>query len=237
VSIAAYVAPLSHGACQPVRNSVLGQTLNDSTDIERIAKLVARNSMDLLQAPHTWSGIEIALWDLLGKKSQAPVWSLLGDEQVYPKTPYASVLFGDTAQQTLERAQRLISRGFTAAKFGWGNFGVLSVQNDRDQLDAAREGLGPDATLLVDAGQIWQEDVAAAAARLDALEEVNATWLEEPFYAGALVEYAELKKMCRSLKIAGAEAAHNAAVSTPRALSPRDKSCVDISDPATRSGM
>ena len=68
VSIAAFVTPMSHGACQPVKSSVLGQQIEDLSDIDRIARLVARNSMDLLQAQHTWSGIEIALWDLLGKK-------------------------------------------------------------------------------------------------------------------------------------------------------------------------
>ncbi len=208
-SIAAYIAPMSHGACQPVRNSVLGQRLVDAGDIERMARLVARNSMDLLQAQHTWSGIEIALWDLLGKKLQAPVWSLLGYQESFAKTPYASVLFGATPQDTLERARQLSASGYAAAKFGWGNFGALSLQDDIDQLKAAREGLGPEATLLIDAGQIWLEDVEAAAQRLPALTEVNAAWLEEPFYAGSLGEYAALKKISKSIKIAGGEAAHN----------------------------
>src|SRR3954447_26746778 len=66
-SIAAFVTPRSHGVCQPVEASVLGQTLDGPEDIARIAALVQRNSMDLLQAPHTFSGIEMALWDVLGK--------------------------------------------------------------------------------------------------------------------------------------------------------------------------
>ena len=209
VSIAAFVTPMSHGACQPVKNSVLGQQINDMSDIERIARLVARNSMDLLQAQHTWSGIEIALWDLLGNMRSEPVWRLLGYEQAYPKTPYASVLFGDTPQQTLERAQDARQRGFTAAKFGWGPFGTLSLQDDLDQLNAAREGLGPDASLLVDAGQIWGTDLGAAKARLSGLEAVGAMWLEEPFYADALSEYADLQACCQTVRIAGGEAAHS----------------------------
>ena len=67
VSIAAYVAPMSHGVCRPVRDSVLGETIDTRTTSRRIAARVAYNSMDLLQAPHTWSGIEMALWDLLGQ--------------------------------------------------------------------------------------------------------------------------------------------------------------------------
>ena len=56
--------------------------------------------------------------------------------------------------------------GFRAVKCGWGPFGRGTVQDDADQLAAAREGIGPDGILLIDAGQIWNEDVAAAEARL-----------------------------------------------------------------------
>ena len=99
VSIASLVCPMSHSACKPVRDSVLGQTLDDISDIYRIGALVRANSLDLLQAEHTLSGIDIALWDLLGKKLQAPVFQLLGYTSVYPKLPYASQLFGDTPAQ------------------------------------------------------------------------------------------------------------------------------------------
>jgi L-alanine-DL-glutamate epimerase-like enolase superfamily enzyme len=209
VSIAAFVTPMSHGVCQPVRASVLGETIDGPADIARMAANVERNSMDLLQAAHTWSGIEMALWDLLGKSRGVPVWSLLGAARSHAKTPYASVLFGDTPQQTLERAQQAIASGFRAAKFGWGPFGTGSLANDVDHLNAAREGLGPDASLLIDAGQIWVEDVEAAALRLPALEAVNTIWLEEPFGAHALDAYASLAAQCHTVRLAGGEGAHN----------------------------
>src|SRR5437868_8467371 len=66
-SIAAYICPMSHSACKPVWMSVLGQPLNDIADIARINQWVRRNSFDLLQADHTLSGIDVALWDLMGK--------------------------------------------------------------------------------------------------------------------------------------------------------------------------
>jgi L-alanine-DL-glutamate epimerase-like enolase superfamily enzyme len=78
VSIAAYVAPMSHGACRPVRASVEGREVTSPADIEAIARDITWNSMDLLQAPHTWSGVEMALWDLVGKARGEPVWRLLG---------------------------------------------------------------------------------------------------------------------------------------------------------------
>ena len=96
-SIAALVTPMSHSACKPVIASVLGQWLDDVADIARIGALVRANSLDLLQADHTYSGIDIALWDLLGKRLDAPAWHLLGIETPHPKLPYASQLFGDTA--------------------------------------------------------------------------------------------------------------------------------------------
>ena len=70
-SIAAFVAPMSHGACRPVSASVLGETLDNPDDIRRMSATVAYNSMDLLQAAHTWSGIEMAMWDLLGRAREA----------------------------------------------------------------------------------------------------------------------------------------------------------------------
>jgi len=77
-SIAAFVAAMSHGACQPVSAAVLGQDLSDLDDINRMAADVDYLCMDLPQAVHTWSGIEMALWDVLGKSRDLPVWKLLG---------------------------------------------------------------------------------------------------------------------------------------------------------------
>ena len=207
-SIAAFVTPMSHGACRPVAASVLGATLDNPDDIRRMATAVAYNSMDLLQAAHTWSGIEMALWDLLGHVRGEPCWKLLGYHRAYPKTPYASVLFGADPQQTLDRARGIAADGFRAAKFGWSPFGD-SLDGDIAHLDAAREGLGADAFLLIDAGQIFNEDVDAAALRLDAMERNRVTFFEEPFHGSAYGAYGALSKRVRTVKTAGGEAAHN----------------------------
>lgn len=210
VSIAAFVTPMSHGACRPVSASVLGRDINGPDDIRAIAADMAYNSMDLLQAAHTWSGIEMALWDLLGKARGEPAWKLLGYDRAFPKTPYASVLFGETAEMTLDRARDIRAKGFRAAKFGWAPFGA-SLEGDTAQLDAAREGLGPDGILLVDAGQVFVEDVDAAAARLAAMERNRVTWFEEPFAGDALAAYGRLARLAGdgTVGLAGGEAAHN----------------------------
>jgi L-alanine-DL-glutamate epimerase-like enolase superfamily enzyme len=207
-SIAAFVTPRSHGVCQPVSASVIGERVSDPRDILRLSQLVARNSMDLLQAAHTWSGVEIALWDLLGRKLEQPVWKLLGYQKNFAKVPYASMLMGDTPQSTLERARDARAKGFRAVKFGWGNYGTADVQDDADHVAAAREGLGPDADLLIDAGQIWGDNVELAIARIPALQKAGATWLEEPFFAHAFKAYAELAKVSGGVGLAGGEGAH-----------------------------
>jgi len=208
-SIAAFVAPMSHGACKPVRDVVLGKSLDGPDDIAALAAAVELECMDLLQAAHTWSGIEMALWDLLGKKRGVPVYELLGYPRAYPKLPYASQLFGDTAAETLAGCRSARERGFRAVKCGWGPFGRGTLAEDRDHLQAAREGLGPDGTLLIDAGQIFREDVDAAAARIGMLEEVNTTWFEEPFLGGAYDAYAALAARSGKVRLAGGEASHN----------------------------
>lgn len=207
-SIAAFVCPLSHGACQPVGASVLGQRLEGPEDIDRIASQIELYSMDLLQAPHTWSGVEIALWDLLGKAHQQPVWKLLGYRESFPKLPYASQLFGDTPAQTYELAVSARQQNFRAVKFGWGPIGRSGLKTDLEQFSAAREGLGKDALLMIDVGQIFGHDVEAAAARLPILEQLGAVWLEEPFHTSALDAYASLSRKGH-LKLAGGEGAHN----------------------------
>lgn len=209
VSIASLVAPMSHSACKPVRDSVLGQHLDSVSDIHRIGNLVRENSMDLLQTDHTLSGIDIAMWDLLGKRNSVPSYQLLGYTRTYPKTPYASVLFGDTPAETLAKAKAACASGYAAAKFGWGPYGATTVEADVDQIAAAREGLGADGILLVDAGTVWKDDLDRAMPRLAALKEFNATWLEEPFLSGALESYSTLAKAAGPVKLAGGEGSHN----------------------------
>lgn len=209
VTIAALVTPMSHSACKPVSMSVVGQTLERPEDITRIHTLVRQNSLDLLQADHALSGIDIALWDVLGKCYGEPTYRLLGYAQAYPKLPYASFLFGETAQDTYQKAKRARAAGFRAVKCGWGGFGLKTVQDDIDQVQAAREGLGPDGILCIDAGTVWQADFELARMRLDVLRAQRVTWLEEPFHTGALDVYRRLARVEDGVPLAGGEGAHN----------------------------
>jgi L-alanine-DL-glutamate epimerase-like enolase superfamily enzyme len=119
------------------------------------------------------------------------------------------VLFGDTPDETLAKARGIRAKGYRAAKFGWGPYGRSSVAADAAQVAAAREGLGDDGVLLVDAGTVWKHDIEAAAARLPALRAAGATWLEEPFVSGALDAYRDLSRRDGAAPLAAGEGSHN----------------------------
>lgn len=209
-SISSAVAPMSHSACKPVLASVLGERLDDLSDIARIGDLVRANSFDQLQMDHTLSGIDIALWDLMGKKLGEPAWRLVGYDKSCRKRPYASVLFGDTPAETHAKVRGIRQTGFLAVKLGWGPFGRGSARDDAEQVHTAREALGADGILLVDAGTVFSENVAAAAERLHALAEARAHWFEEPFHNYALDAYGELAKTSPCVALAAGEGSHNA---------------------------
>ena len=211
VGLSAWITPLSHSGCHPVIDSVLGAPLNDPSDIAKVYQSVRKNSFyGLLQSDLLISGIEIAMWDCLGRAKSEPIWRLLGYQKSYSKLPYASVLFGDTAQETKQKALAMKQAGFKAVKFGWGPFGTTTVQADSEHIFAARDGIGDDGYLMIDAGTVFKEDVEAAAARLPALHEANVYWYEEPFDGYAISSYAQLSARTPKVALAGGEGAHNA---------------------------
>jgi len=199
---------LAKGALQILEPLYRGE---NALEPERVSEKLHQNTFWLGRGgsiTHTISGIDIALWDLLGKRLGEPVWRLLGYERTYPKLPYASMLFGATPQATLEKGRAACRAGYRAAKFGWGPIGLGSAELDADHFMAAREGLGTDGILLIDIGTVWQDDVNKAALRLPALQACRATWLEEPFASGALNAYRVLAKHCGSVKLAAGEGSH-----------------------------
>ena len=211
VGLSAWITPLSHSGCHPVIDSVLGAELNDPSDIAKVYQSVRKNSFyGLLQSDLLISGIEIAMWDCLGRAKSEPIWRLLGYQKSYSKLPYASVLFGDTAQETKQKALAMKQAGFKAVKFGWGPFGTTTVKADAEHIFAARDGIGDDGYLMIDAGTVFKEDVEAAAARLPALHEANVYWYEEPFDGYAISSYAQLSARTPKVALAGGEGAHNA---------------------------
>ena len=210
VSIAVYCCPMSHGNIINIRTSLIGEAINRADDIIRLSNNVLRNGLDIQQIQHAYSGAEIALWDILGKKLGKPVYRLLAEMSdssatAYPKLPYASVLFGDTPEDTFQLAKKLHERGYGAAKFGWGPMGKFGEENDIALVRAAREGMGTDAQIMIDAGVVWGNDYDTAYKRAEAFAEFSPTWLEEPLAPDAIEAYRLLTSKNPSVPIAAGE--------------------------------
>ena len=210
VSIAVYCCPMSHSNIINIRTSLIGETFDGPDDVFRLSKKVLRNGLDIQQIQHAYSGAEIALWDIIGKKLDKPVYHLLAEmsgtsDTPHPKLPYASVLFGDTPEDTYRIAVGLCEQGYRAAKFGWGPMGKFGEENDIALVRAAREGMGTGAQIMIDAGVIWGTDYETAYQRAEAFAEFSPTWLEEPLAPDAIDAYGSLTKKNPSVPIAAGE--------------------------------
>jgi L-alanine-DL-glutamate epimerase-like enolase superfamily enzyme len=117
------------------------------------------------------SGVELALWDLLGKARGAPVYELLGG-LVQPRLRgYASLLRYETAAEVGQAVAAALGQGFTAVKLH---------QTDVASVAAAREVAGPDVDLMLDTNCPWTVEQAIATGRQ--LERYGLRWLEEPVW-------------------------------------------------------
>jgi L-alanine-DL-glutamate epimerase-like enolase superfamily enzyme len=211
VSLTAYVMPMSHSNIINIREALLGESLDSPEDVVRLRNKAGEYGLDIQQLDHAVAGADIAMWDVLGKHIGEPVWKLIGHEASHKKLPYASVLFGDDPAETRAVADSIVERDFRAAKFGWGPMGRGSLADDIGLVQAARDGLGPDAKLMVDAGVIWGNDVDTAYERAVAFADLGVTWLEEPLRTEEVGAYKALSDRVRAnginIGVAGGEGA------------------------------
>jgi len=155
---------------------------------------------------HTISGIDIALWDLLGQATGQPVGRLLGGCYRSRVRPYASLLMERPAKLT-EHLLSVKAQGFRAFKIGWGPFGRTSTAVDEAIVKAAREAVGAEAMLMVDAGAsdaFWPQGYKWARRTADMLANYAVHWFEEPLPPDALADYIQLRRRA-PLPIAGGE--------------------------------
>jgi L-alanine-DL-glutamate epimerase-like enolase superfamily enzyme len=149
------------------------------------------------------SGIDMACYDILGKASGRPVHALLGHARRDKVPAYASTLFRDTPQAMREAASRYIDNGFTAVKFGWGGFG-RDRQKDTALVQAARETLGQDRTLMIDAGWMIPRSVDETISLVQAMEPFKPFWVEEPCHPEDYAAYRAVAE-ATSIPIAAGE--------------------------------
>lgn len=155
---------------------------------------------------HAISGIDIALWDLMGKACQQPVSRLLGGNYRHKIKPYGSILFDEP--EPLRRTLRsVVERGFKAIKLGWRPFGRRSRAFDEEIVRVARDTVGDGVELMVDAGgseQFWPHGVNWARTTAEMLADYDITWFEEPLPPDDIAGYIELTRVS-PVPIAGGE--------------------------------
>jgi L-alanine-DL-glutamate epimerase-like enolase superfamily enzyme len=155
---------------------------------------------------HAISGIDIAMWDILGKVTHQPVGRLLGGRYRDRVRPYASLLMREP-RALAEHLAAVRSQGFRAFKIGWGPFGRHSFAMDVEIVRAAREAVGPESFLMVDAGAsdaFWSQDYKWAARTARMLSDYDVYWFEEPLLPDNLHDYVLLRNSS-PVPIAGGE--------------------------------
>jgi L-rhamnonate dehydratase len=182
-------APISHAIARGLRECVIG---GDPLEIEVLWDRMYQGSIFFGRggaAQQAISGIDMALWDIAGKALGQPVYKLLGGGFKTKLRAYASILFGDTPEETYEIGRRFVDQGFTGVKFGWGPIGE-SEASDLAHVRAARRALGDNVDLMIDAGLAY--DSSTALRRAQQFAEFNPFWMEEPLHPDDLEGYASL---------------------------------------------
>ena len=133
------------------------------------------------------AGLDFALWDLLGKYRQEPVWRLLGgaDRQTLPV--YSSGIPGDTSEKQVQQLEGILARSFTTAKCGSG-----SLQMQMDLIRPLSKAMSDRGTLLYDAIRFAHF-----------LQELgNVEWFEDALIPEDASGYARLTEATPGLRIA-----------------------------------
>ncbi|MBI2994480.1 MAG: mandelate racemase/muconate lactonizing enzyme family protein [Gammaproteobacteria bacterium] len=125
------------------------------------------------------AAVDIALWDIIAKAADLPLWQALGgarqaDIPIY--NTHAGWL-NYSIDQLTDEARQLVDQGYTALKM---KVGLKDSKEDRRRVAAVRKSIGDRILLMVDANQKWDLMQACEAARL--IEEFDLSWLEEPLH-------------------------------------------------------
>ena len=166
-----------------VAQSLIG---TDPLDIEGRARQMKK------MLPHnttTRSAFEIALWDVLGKAANLPLFAVLGGRQRTIATDNTAGI--DTPEVMAERAAGFKARGFEAVKIKLGT----DVRTDIARMAAIRAAVGQDFQIRIDANQGWSRTDAMT--MLKALEAYNPALVEQPLVKPDIDGLAMLRKSTR----------------------------------------
>ena len=134
------------------------------------------------------SGVDIALWDILGKVRGLPIYQLLGGKCRDKVPVYATALYPEEPSRVARRARGFADQGFHCVKIKVG----FDLDQDIRIVRAVRQELGKGFIIMTDANQGYSVDVALKAS--DAFAECGAFWLEEPLFAEDIEGHAILRE-------------------------------------------
>ena len=121
------------------------------------------------------SAIDIALWDLRGRREGQPLWRMAGGASNRSRAYRGAIDLNFSLERLLANVQGFIDEGYQAVKI---KVGQPDMRDDFRRAEAVRDLLGPDRAFMVDANYGWSVDQAIAAARVFA--PLNLLWFEEP---------------------------------------------------------
>ncbi|WP_165223423.1 enolase C-terminal domain-like protein [Aquisphaera insulae] len=178
-------------------------------DVELLWELMFRSTVNIGRKGlilEAISGIDIALWDILGKATGQPVYNLLGGRTREKIRAYASYLYADRDLDRFARMARgYVEAGFTAVKmrFGYGPYdGRAGMRKNVELVRTLREAVGDDVDVMADAYMGWTAQYAIEMIRL--LDDYHLAWIEEPVLPDDLDGYARIRASTRTA-IAGGE--------------------------------
>ncbi|MEO0398123.1 MAG: enolase C-terminal domain-like protein [Pseudomonadota bacterium] len=179
------LAPLVEG-CSPFDTELLWEKMYRST------VNIGRTGLVL----EAISGVDIAIWDVIGKALGQPVYNLLGGKTRERIRAYCSAgrTIDDVEEMGRTAAERKERYGLTAFKmwFGYGpTDGREGMRKNYECIRALREALGPDTELMADAYMGW--DVPYAIEMINMLEPFNLKWIEEPLLPDNIEGYARIR--------------------------------------------
>lgn len=182
----------------------------NAVEPERVSEKLHQNTFWMGRGgtlTHCISGLDIALWDILGKFAGLSIGRLAGGRHRDRVTPYCSLLMDEPALMSDEIA-RYSERGFRAFKIGWGPFGRRDdYRLDEAIVEAARRALPEDGKLMVDAGAsdaYWPNGLKWALRTADMLADHDVYWFEEPLRPDDIDDFVTLRRESR-VPIAGGE--------------------------------
>lgn len=183
-------APPSHKIASGLASLLVGE---DPFDVGRLWRKMYEGTVYFGRRGvvlHAISGIEIALWDIVGKAVGKPIHALVGGARRKKVKAYASTLMPDSPDEAARQAVAQRQAGFDAIKFGWGPLGQ-SAEMDVALVAAARKAGGDDFDLMIDVG-FGFPSARAAIDRVRRMEEYRPFWIEEPFKPDDYGKYAAL---------------------------------------------